>query len=176
MNFTEICAKINEKFSFSHELEMNSSSLQGYIFVPKNILIEICAFLKSNKDTYFDSLSCVTAIDSPATSSFEIDYRLYSIIHNHHFCIKIRLPRNYSIENQDEFQEVSQVFLPKAPSLSSIWRTADWHEREAYDLMGIYFENHPDLRRILLPADWQGHPLRKDYVAQELYQEIKVKY
>jgi NADH-quinone oxidoreductase subunit C len=65
--------------------------------------------------------------------------------------------------------------LPSVPSLVSIWRTADWHEREAFDLVGVYFEGHPDLRRILLPEDWVGHPLRKDYVEQEKYHGIQVK-
>jgi NADH-quinone oxidoreductase subunit C len=60
--------------------------------------------------------------------------------------------------------------------VSSIWKTADWHEREAYDLVGVQFVNHPNLTRILLPADWQGHPLRKDYVEQERYHGIQVKY
>ena len=66
--------------------------------------------------------------------------------------------------------------LPQVPSVSSIWKTADWHEREAFDLVGIEFTNHPDLRRILLPSDWEGYPLRKDYKEQEEYHGIKVKY
>jgi NADH-quinone oxidoreductase subunit C len=65
---------------------------------------------------------------------------------------------------------------PEVPSLSGIWKTADWHEREAYDFFGIQFTGHPNLTRILLPADWEGHPLRKDYVEQERYHGIKVKY
>jgi NADH-quinone oxidoreductase subunit C len=64
----------------------------------------------------------------------------------------------------------------KIDSVSSVWRTADWHEREIYDFFGVKFNNHPDLRRILLPADWEGHPLRKDYQEQETYHGIKVKY
>ena len=65
---------------------------------------------------------------------------------------------------------------PQVPTVSHIWKTADWHEREAFDLMGIQFSNHPDLRRILLPEDWEGHPLRQDYQAQEYYHGIQVKY
>jgi NADH-quinone oxidoreductase subunit C len=64
--------------------------------------------------------------------------------------------------------------LPSFQSVSNIWRTAEWHEREAYDLLGIYFEGHPDLRRILLPDDWEGYPLRKDYLAAEEYKGIKI--
>ena len=61
-------------------------------------------------------------------------------------------------------------------SVSGIWKTADWHEREIFDFYGVKFNNHPDLRRILLPADWIGHPMRKDYQEQETYHGIKVKY
>jgi NADH-quinone oxidoreductase subunit C len=65
---------------------------------------------------------------------------------------------------------------PHVASVSLIWGTADWHEREAFDLMGIIFDGHPDLRRILLPADWEGHPLRKDYKVQEFYNGMRVPY
>ena len=64
--------------------------------------------------------------------------------------------------------------LPVFPSVASVWRTAEWHEREAYDLVGVYFEGNEDLRRILLPDDWEGHPLRKDYKNPEYYKGIKV--
>jgi NADH-quinone oxidoreductase subunit C len=73
-----------------------------------------------------------------------------------------------------KYHDRSREDLPSFPSVSTVWRTAEWHEREAYDLLGINFENHPDLRRILLPDDWEGYPLRKDYKAQEYYRGIKV--
>jgi NADH-quinone oxidoreductase subunit C len=95
----------------------------------------------------------------------EIVYNLYSIPYNSQLTLKVELIRNKADEP-----------LPELPSVSHIWRTADWHEREAYDLMGIKFSGHPDLRRILLTADWQGHPLRKDYQIQETYHGIKVAY
>jgi NADH-quinone oxidoreductase subunit C len=79
--------------------------------------------------------------------------------------LKVVVPRN--IEGQA---------IPQIPTVSSIWKTADWHEREAFDLMGIEFVGHPDLRRILLPEDWVGHPLRKDYQVQDYYHGIQVKY
>jgi NADH-quinone oxidoreductase subunit C len=90
----------------------------------------------------------------------EVVYNLYSIPFDHHLMIKVILPR----EN------------PAVDSVSAIWKTADWHEREVCDMYGITFRNHPDLRRILMPADWEGFPLRKDYKHQEYYRDIKIEY
>jgi len=87
-------------------------------------------------------------------------YNLFSMKHRHKIALRVDLPRDN----------------PRVPSVESVWRTADWHEREAYDLFGIHFEGHPDLRRILCPDDWEGYPLRKDYVVQEYYHGIRVPY
>jgi NADH-quinone oxidoreductase subunit C len=106
-------------------------------------------------------LSCVTGIDNGTDAgTMEVVYNLYSIPYNHHLMIRVVLPRQ----------------KPEIESVSSIWKTADWHEREIFDMYGIHFLNHPDLRRILMPADWEGHPLRKDYKHQEYYRDIKVEY
>jgi NADH-quinone oxidoreductase subunit C len=124
-------------------------------------LVAVCRELYENKLTYFDMLSCVTAIDNGIqASTFELAYSLYSIPYNTHLTIKVVLPRD----------------KPEVESISAIWKTANWHEREAFDMYGINFKNHPDLRRILMPADWEGHPLRKDYKHQEYYRNIKVEY
>ena len=90
----------------------------------------------------------------------EVIYHLYSITKNLHFVIKVVLDRE----------------TPSVPSITSIWGTANWHERETFDLFGIHFEGHPDLRRILLPANWEGFPLRKDYTTQEYFHGVKVDY
>ncbi|MBP6386683.1 MAG: NADH-quinone oxidoreductase subunit C [Pseudarcicella sp.] len=129
-----------------------------------NQLVEICQFLYENEATYFDMLSCITAIDNGSEKgTMELIYSLYSIPYNQKLTLKVNLPRNASGES-----------LPETDSVAHIWRTANWHEREIFDLMGISFKNHPDLRRILLPSDWEGHPLRKDYQAQAYYHGIKV--
>jgi NADH-quinone oxidoreductase subunit C len=121
-------------------------------------LVEVALELYNNKETYFDQLSCVTGIDTGNT--MEVIYNLYSIPFNQSLALKVILSR----EN------------PTVPSLCSIWKTANWLERETFDMYGIVFEQHPDLRRILMPADWEGYPLRKDYKEQETYRDVQVKY
>jgi NADH-quinone oxidoreductase subunit C len=89
-----------------------------------------------------------------------VAYNLYSIPYDLHLMIKITVPRDNA----------------EVDSLCEIWKTANWHEREVYDMFGLTFKNHPDLRRILLPADWEGYPLRKDYKVQDYYKGIKTDY
>lgn len=121
----------------------------------------VCLKLYSDSSAFFDMLSCVTGIDNgPQAGTMEVVYNLYSIPHNHHVALKVILPRE----------------SPEVETVSDIWKTADWHEREAFDMLGIRFTGHPDLRRILMPADWEGYPLRKDYQHQETYRDIKVEY
>ena len=124
-------------------------------------LVLVMDALYRNPTTYFDMLSCITGIDNGVqAATMEVVYNLYSIPFNHHLMVKVILPRDHA--------EVDTV--------SHIWRTANWHEREIFDMYGVNFKNHPDLRRILMPADWEGHPLRKDYSHQEYYRDIKVAY
>ena len=96
-----------------------------------------------------------------AKGQLEVVYHLSSLIHEHQLVLKVRTDRN----------EPAPI-----PSVTRVWKAADWHEREAFDLLGIPFSDHPDLRRILLPDDWEGNPLRKDYVEAEKYRDIKIKY
>ncbi len=129
--------------------------------LPADHLLEVLTELHTQPAFFFDQLSCLTGIDNgPEANTLEVIYHLYSIPFNQSLAIKVIVPR----EN------------PVVPSVAHIWRTANWHEREAFDLLGIRFSNHPDLRRILMPADWEGHPLRKDYQEQTSYRGITVKY
>lgn len=124
-------------------------------------LIPVMQNLLNDPIAYFDMLSCITGVDNgPDTGTMEVVYNLYSIPLDHHLMIKVSVPRD----------------KPEVESICGIWRTANWHEREIFDLFGIHFLNHPDLRRILLPADWEGHPLRKDYKHQDYYRNVKVEY
>lgn len=134
---------------------------------PKAIIIsavdvkKVCQELYQNQTTYFDMLSCLSGIDNgPELNTMEVVYNLYSIPFHHHLMVKVILPR----------------LNPEVDSVSDIWRTANWHERETSEMFGIKFIGHPDPRKLLLPADWEGHPLRKDYQHQEKYRDITVKY
>ncbi|MFA4014976.1 MAG: hypothetical protein RUDDFDWM_000042 [Candidatus Fervidibacterota bacterium] len=115
--------------------------------VDKDYVVELCKLLRDDTELQFDYLRCLSAIDWFEEGQMEVVYHLYSMKHGHSLVVKVRVKRDD----------------PRLPSVSSIWAAANWHEREAYDLLGIIFEGHPDLRRILLPQDWTGHPLRKDY-------------
>jgi NADH-quinone oxidoreductase subunit C len=123
-------------------------------------LVVVAKTLQQNSGTYFDQLACITGIDNgQEANSMEVVYNLYSIPFHQSLAIKVVLNRK----------------TPEIESLSSIWKSANWLEREAFDMYGIKFLNHPDLRRILMPADWGGFPLRKDYQEQETYRNIKLK-
>ncbi len=131
------------------------------IKISQGDLLAVMDALYKSPATYFDMLSCVTGLDNGVdTGTMEVVYNLYSIPFNHHLMIKVVVPRE----------------KPEVESVSMIWKTANWQEREIFDMYGINFKNHPDLRRILMPADWEGHPLRKDYKQQEYYREIRVEY
>jgi NADH-quinone oxidoreductase subunit C len=109
-------------------------------------IVSVCGFLKY--DRKFARLSTVTAVDRyPAEPRFEVVYHLHSIERNERVRLKCRLGGAQ----------------PEIDSVTSVWRSADWYEREVFDLFGIAFAGHPDLRRIMLPDEWEGHPLRKDY-------------
>lgn len=166
MTFEEIRNIIAAKFGSDVIVKEDNTQAQPQLSVKMDALTAICQELHTHPDTYFDYLSCLTALDNgPAKGTMEVLYHLYSIPYNHALVLKVEVSRNREGEE-----------LPKVPSVTSIWKSADWHEREAYDMFGILFEGHPDLRRILLPADWEGYPLRKDYAQQEYYHGIKVSY
>lgn len=144
------------------------------LIVPSKILGDLCYLLRDDEQLSFDTLMNLSGLDLADGEKKELNdgtieivgghlatvYHLHSMKHNHKLTLKVLLPR----EN------------PIVPSVERIWRAADWHEREAYDLFGIIFEGHHNLKRILLPEDWEGYPLRKDYKVQEFYQGMKVPY
>ena len=117
------------------------------IIVPRERLVEIAAWLRDAPEARFDFCSDVTAVDwPPRPERFDLVYCLYSVSHRRRVRIKVRLKEGEPV-----------------PSVTGIWPAANWFEREVFDMFGIRFDGHPDLRRILMPDDWQGHPQRKDY-------------
>jgi NADH-quinone oxidoreductase subunit C len=140
-------------------------AIDPFVVVAPSDLLDSCRFLRDDARLRFDMLNCISGVDyleldpkkapkagfDPHT---EVVYHLQSFAHTHRFVVKVILPR---------WKDDKQGELPEVPSVTSLWRAADWHEREVYDLSGIWFTGHPNLTRILLAEDWVGHPLRKDY-------------
>ena len=132
---------INNNFSIE-SMPKSNDNIENINLFP-NDLVKIVKFLKENEK--FNMLFSVTAIDEK--DNFVLLYHLYSTKNNNNIILKVLLNKNN----------------PEIESVSSLYSAADWHEREVFDLFGIRFNNHPDLKRILLPDNWVGHPLRKDY-------------
>jgi len=118
------------------------------VVVPREHLLRAAEFLVNDRALQFTFLSDITAVDKfPIDPRFELNYHLLSLEYRKRIRLKVRIPGDD----------------PQVQSVTPIWPAANWHEREAFDLMGIRFEGHPDLTRILMPDDWEGYPLRKDY-------------
>lgn len=119
-------------------------------------LLEICRFLKSRPELSFDFLEDLTATDHPKENLIRVVYHFYSYRHRHLFTAKVEVKRQQ----------------PAIDGVESVWKAANWLEREVFDLFGVRFTGHTDLRRILMPDDWIGHPLRKDYSEAGGYRDI----
>jgi NADH-quinone oxidoreductase subunit C len=133
--------------------------IDPYAKVAPDKVKDIAQFMRDDDKMAFDYLMCLSGVDYTG-GKLGVVYHLSSMKWNHKFTLKVEV----SVEN------------PHVQSVESIWKTANWHEREAFDMIGIIFDGHPDLRRILLPDDWEGHPLRKDYQVPEYYRGMKVPY
>ncbi len=153
-----------DKFGEAAILRLDEQGLQPILVVNPDFIVDICFFLRDTEGCYFDFLSNISAVDYFPEGRFTVVYHLASIPYQTQVTLKVELHNDRALHR-----------LPELPSVSAVWRTADWHEREAYDLMGIFFTGHPDLRRILLPDDWDGYPLRKDYQDAETYHGIAIK-
>ena len=160
MQISSILAILHQHYKDTSTITIAANTLPPGLVVLPEQLIEVCHLLHTHPDLYFDYLACITALDNgPTVGTLEVIYQLYSIPYNHSLMLKVSLPRD-----QPDC---------KLPSVTSIWQAANWHEREAYDLLGVHFEGHPALRRILLPEDWIGHPLRTDYKPPTTYHGIE---
>ena len=155
MTAQEIHEALIKKFAES-VIALEDTVLQPFIQVKPENIDSISQFLRDDDLLQFDYMSCLSGID--LGENLGVVYHLYSTVHNHKIILRVETPKD----------------TPDVNSVAQIWRTADWHEREAYDMYGINFVNHPDLSRILLPDDWEGFPLRKDYRQPEYYGGIRI--
>lgn len=168
MSPNEIHARLLEKFGTEGVLNFfqtdTTDPKNPFIYEPPQVLIrlqsirEVAYFCFSDPELDFDNLMSLASVDRGENLS--VVYCLYSMNRTHKIVLRVDFPR----EN------------PSIPTVSDVWAAANWHEREANDMMGIVFEGHPDPRSLLLPEDWEGYPLRKDYKVQEFYRGMKVPY
>jgi NADH-quinone oxidoreductase subunit C len=157
-----LIAQFGEEVIVAEELEQKQPAL----VIKPQLIAPVCLALRDHPDTWLDFLSCLSAIDyGVEAQKFGVIYHLSSIIKNHQIVLKVFLENDRNTDN-----------LPVFQSISPVYKAAEWHEREAFDMIGVTFENHPDLRRILLPDDWEGYPLRKDYQTADSYHNIKIDY
>lgn len=176
MNATEIIDRLKQRFG-DRILRSDTDCLDPWAEIAADSLHEICRFLRDDPDMRFDYLHCVSGVDyvepDPKKAKktdwephLELLYHLSSMQHRHWIVLRVVLPR---------WRDDVCGRLPEVSSVADLWPTANWHEREVYDLCGVAFAGHPDLRRILCPEDWAGHPLRKDYETPREYHGIRVK-
>ena len=157
----EILRILQDKFA-DKITKSEMAVVDPFIVVSSHAITEVCSFLKNYEGLAFDTLMCLSGVDYKGSKNepdrIEVVYHLFSMKFRHKIVLKVQLAR----EN------------PSVPTVESVWAIANWHEREAYDMFGIHFEGHSDLRRILCPDDWIGYPLRKDYVQPETYRGMPV--
>jgi NADH-quinone oxidoreductase subunit C len=164
MSPADIVALLEQQFA-GRIKSKKLDAIDPFAVVEPADLLEVCRFLRDDSRLRFDLLNCVSGVDylepdpkkAPKAGfepHLEVVYHLSSFVHKHRFVLKLVLPR---------WKDGKPGELPEVPSVTGLWRTADWHEREVYDLCGVRFTGHPELTRILLADDWVGHPLRKDY-------------
>ncbi len=153
MDALSIYAKAKERFA-GKVLEVSDAKLDPWMVVEPAAIVEVCGFLKDDPETAMDCLSNQSGVDYK--DRIEVVYHLFSYRHRHNAILKVKLPRDN----------------PSVPTLEGLWKSANWMEREIFDLLGVNFEGHSDLRRLLMPEDWPGYPLRKDFVEPLEYHGI----
>lgn len=153
--FDKVRDKLGEDVVFNLS-DASSGDRDQWFQVDPYSIEEVCKLLKTDPQLHFDYLECITGIDFPDDKQIHVVYHLNSYTLNHRIVLKCLLERDD----------------PTLPTLCDVWGAANWQERECFDLLGVLFDGHPDLRRLLLPDDWVGHPLRKDYEEPDDYHGI----
>ncbi len=158
MKTAEFHEKLDEKYPGKVKLgEVESGDT--FVVVDADVIVDVTNWCRDEPEMAFDTLHCLSGVDYPADEKMQVVYHLFSLKHRHWLVLKVELPR-------DE---------PRVATVEGVWKTANWHEREAFDLYGITFVGHSDLRRIFLPDDWEGYPLRKDWEWPEKWHGIPIK-
>ena len=129
-----------------------------FIKIQPEKIKEVAEYVRADERLQFDYLMCLSGVDYKG--KLGVTYNLFSMVLRHKIVLKVEVPTE----------------TPNVPSIESVWKSANWHEREAFDMYGINFIGHPDMRRILCPDDWEGFPLRKDYQVPEFYNGMRVPY
>lgn len=175
MTAAEIHDLLIDRFGARKIVGANMAAIDPWIEVAPAAIREVSQFLRADERLWMDHLNNLSGVDyfqpDPKKAPkfghephIEVVYHLSSFERKHKITLKVKLPR---------WKDGSPGEIPEIDSVASVWGIADWHERETYDLMGIRFLGHPNLRRILCPEDWVGHPLRKDYEMPLEYHEIR---
>jgi len=159
MDTAAIYSKLKERFGDVVLALETEHAGDPAIRIQPRAIAEVSAWLRTDADTAFDCLTNQSGVDYPDRNEVEVVYHLYSYSLRHTCVLKVGVSRDN----------------PLVPTVDPVWKTANWMEREVFDLVGVVFEGHPDLRRILLPEDWVGHPLRKDFVEPTEYHGISTK-
>lgn len=164
MTAAEMVAILEQQFG-TRIVSKSLDAIDPFIVVAPEHLVEVVIFLKKDDRLSLDFLHNISGVDylepdakkAPKAGfepHLEVVYHFQSFRHRHRFVVKVNLPR---------WKDNKVGALPEVPSLAGLYGSADWHEREVYDLIGVHFPGHPNLTRILMAEDWEGHPLRKDY-------------
>ena len=155
MELEQIAERLNARFP--DVVKSTEKELAGdpWLAVDPSRIAEVCLMLRDDPELSYEWLMCLSGVDYPP-EQIAIVYHLHSQTQDRKLVLKVLLDRAD----------------PRVPTVESVWKAANWHERECYDMLGVIFEGHPDLRRILLPFDWEGHPLRKDYVVPDTYRGL----
>ena len=155
-------AAIHQRLKARFEAGVGDCDLQAkdpFTRIEPGVIADVCRFLRDDPDLQFDALSNETGVDYKAKGVIEVVYHLYSYPHRHSIVLKVDAPRDN----------------PVVPTVENVWKAANWLEREIFDLLGVTFDGHSDLRRLLMPEDWIGYPLRKDFVEPEEYHGISTR-
>jgi NADH-quinone oxidoreductase subunit C len=146
MTQEEICTQLKAQFGDAVGA-LSETKGDRFVVVKGDNIVDVCRFLKETTGLEFDYCQDITAVDWPARKVIEVVFHVYSFVHRHGLVVKVETDRD----------------KPSIPTVEGVWKAANWLEREIFDLFGVDFIGHSDMRRILMPDDWVGHPLRKDY-------------